>query len=386
MNLRTFQAATMAQALAQVKSSLGSEAVILHTRTFQKHRWLGLRRLEMVEITAGRGMRVPERPRRTLPTACNRDVPPRAAAANLLQTPVAQAAVMAGIAQEMGALKTMVQDLVQRTRAGSTAEVPEDLVGFYMSLLENQVVADLARDIIKNLQAGLRPEHLANKEFVRQKLADQLEKMIPAAGPIHRTKTVGPHVVALVGPTGVGKTTTIAKLAAHLTLREKRRVGLITLDTYRIAAVDQLRKYAEILGAPLRVVANTTDLRQAIASMHDCEYVLVDTAGRSPNDAMKLNELKVLLAAAAPDEVHLVLSTTASQECVELAIHRFAEVRIDRIIFTKLDEAAHLGVVLNVARKLNKSLSYITTGQDVPDDIEVGQGSRLAKLILGGKL
>jgi flagellar biosynthesis protein FlhF len=133
-------------------------------------------------------------------------------------------------------------------------------------------------------------------------------------------------------------------------------------------------------------VANTTDLRQAIASMHDCEYVLVDTAGRSPNDAMKLNELKVLLAAAAPDEVHLVLSTTASQECVELAIHRFAEVRIDRIIFTKLDEAAHLGVVLNVARKLNKSLSYITTGQDVPDDIEVGQGSRLAKLILGGKL
>ena len=107
--------------------------------------------------------------------------------------------------------------------------------------------------------------------------------------------------------------------------------------------------------------------------MRDCEFILIDTAGRSPNDALKLNELKGLLAAAEPDEVHLVLSTTASQQCVELAIARFGDVRVDKIIFTKLDEAAHVGVVLNVVRKVNKSLSYVTTGQDVPDDIEVGQ-------------
>ncbi len=120
--------------------------------------------------------------------------------------------------------------------------------------------------------------------------------------------------------------------------------------------------------------------------MSDCEFILIDTAGRSPNDTLKLNELKGLLAAAKPDEVHLVLSTTASQECVELAIARFSEVRVDKIIFTKLDEAAHVGVVLNVVRKVNKSLSYITTGQDVPDDIEVGQAKRLAQLILSGSV
>jgi flagellar biosynthesis protein FlhF len=391
MNLRTFQAATMAQALTQVKTVMGHDAVILHTRSFQKHRWLGLRRAEVVEITAGLRVRAPERPvRRQVAPEFNRDIAPRSAAAGaaqLLQTPVAQAAAMVGIAQEMGALKSMVQDLVHRTRAGSGgAQVPDDLVQYYMELIENQVADDLAREIVKALHGQIRPEHLANKEFVRQKLAEQLEKLIPAAGPIHRTKTTGPHVVALIGPTGVGKTTTIAKLAAHLKLRERRRVGLITIDTYRIAAVDQLRKYAEILGSPLSVVSSSSDLRQAIASMHDCEFVLIDTAGRSPNDAMKLSELKTFLVAAAPDEVHLVLSTTSSQACVEMAIERFTDVRVDRIIFTKLDEAAHLGVVLNVARKLNKSLSYITTGQDVPDDIEVGEGARLAKLILGGTL
>jgi flagellar biosynthesis protein FlhF len=397
MNLKTFQASTMAEALASVKSSMGSDAVILHTRTYHKHHWLGLRRKEIVEITAGRGMRLPERPvRRPIPTDAYRPMParkpappPGALGRQLLETPIAQAAVMAGMAQEMSALKTMVQGLVTQTRnraVSGAPDVPEDLLNFYLKLIENQVADDLAGEMIKKLQKELRPEHLTQEDFVRQKLAEQLEKIIPAASPILRTKKNGAHVVALIGPTGVGKTTTIAKLAADLKLRQRRQVGLITIDTYRIAAVDQLRKYAEILGAPIRAVATSEELRHAVASMRECEFVLIDTAGRSPNDAMKLNELKTFLAAAAPDEVHLVLSTTASQACVELAISRFEDVRVDRIIFTKLDEAAHLGVVLNVARKLNKSLSYITTGQDVPDDIEVGKASRLAQLILGGTI
>ena len=119
------------------------------------------------------------------------------------------------------------------------------------------------------------------------------------------------------------------------------------------------------------------DLRDAMRAMADVDFLLIDTAGRSPNDTLKLNELKSLLAAAEPDDVHLVLSSTASSECLQLAINRFADVRVDKIIFTKLDEAAHVGVVLNVLRKVNKSLSYITTGQDVPDDIEVGKGKQL---------
>ncbi|HWE96254.1 MAG TPA: flagellar biosynthesis protein FlhF [Tepidisphaeraceae bacterium] len=399
MNLKTFKAPTMGEALTQVKSVMGSDAIILHTRTIQTRRWLGLRRSEMVEITAGKGLNIGARSPRRQPPAEARPAAPatynRSAIAprnaiegsrQLMETPAASSAAILCLTQEMSSLKGMVKDLVTQTRQRQTPQVPEDLFDYYTQLISNEVAEELATDLIKALQKQIRPEHLSQPEFVKEKLAEQLEKLLPTAGPIVRTKTTGAHVVALIGPTGVGKTTTIAKLAANLKLREKHRVGLITLDTYRIAAVDQLKRYADIIGSPLRVVTGSDDLRDAIKSMSDCDFILIDTAGRSPNDALKLSELKSLLAVAEPDEVHLVLSTTASQECLQLAVARFGDVRVDKIIFTKLDEAAHVGVMLNVIRKVNKSLSYITTGQDVPDDIEVGKGRRLAQLILGGNL
>jgi flagellar biosynthesis protein FlhF len=382
----------MAEALRLVKTQMGREAVILHTRTFRQRNWLGLRRRDVVEVTAGDGLRIASRPVASHPPADARRpghrphpaAPPAEHPKRLMETPAATGAIMLGLTQEMQGLKCMVMDLVRQTRSRHAPNVPEDLFDHYLHLLENQVAEELATDLVKGIQSQLRPEHLRNDAFVKEKIAEQIEKLLPTAGPIARSKPRGPHIVALIGPTGVGKTTTIAKLAANLKLRENHRVGLVTIDTYRIAAVDQLRKYAEILGAPLRVVGNPEDLRDAIAAMDDCEFILIDTAGRSPTDGLKLAELKSFLQCAKPDEVHLVLSSTASQECIESAIARFSDVRVDKIIFTKLDEAVHVGVVLNVVRKVNKALSYVTTGQDVPDDIEVGQGRKLAQWILGG--
>jgi flagellar biosynthesis protein FlhF len=383
MDLKTFQAPTMSAALAEVKSSLGPGAVILHTRTFSRARWLGLRRREVVEITAGRGVK-PNRPQtaaRALPA--QRPAPPQPAVTGRQLVENATGAVMVGIANEMSSLKTMVKDLLEQSNRQRCPNIPQEFFEYYSQLTQSQVAEELACDLIKALQRQVRPDHLRQPQFIREKLAELMERMIPSAGPIVRAKPTGPHVVALIGPTGVGKTTTIAKLAANLKLKEKHRVGLITIDTYRIAAIDQLRKYAEILGSPLRAIGTPEELSEAITSMSDCQFVLIDTAGRSPNDALKLSELKTFLAAARPDEVHLVLSSTASQQCVELAVARFADVRVDKIIFTKLDEAAHLGVVLNVVHKVNKKLSYVTTGQDVPDDIEIGRGRNLARMILG---
>jgi flagellar biosynthesis protein FlhF len=400
MQLQTFKAPTMAEALAQVKREMGTSAVILHTRSYWRRYCLGLRRREIVEITAGKGLNVDRRrqaPGSVTPraqahahmthsqiAAYGPVTTPIQAAKNLSESHVGNTAAVLGLTQEMTSLKSMVKDLVNQVRLQHTPQVPEELFEHYQHLIQSQVAEELAIDIVKNIQKQCRPEHLLQKDYVNEQIAYQLEKLIPVSGEIVRKKTAGPHVVALIGPTGVGKTTTIAKLAANLKLREKRKIGLITIDTYRIAAIDQLKKYADIIGSPLRIVGNPEDLRDAVASMSDCDFILIDTAGRSPNDTLKLHELKNFLAAAAPDEVHLVLSTTASQACVELAIERFGEVRIDKIIFTKLDEAAHVGVVLNVVRKVNKALSYVTTGQDVPRDIEVGHGRKLAQMILRG--
>lgn len=393
----------MGEALSQVKTSMGPDAVILHTRTLQTRNWLGFRRREMVEITAGRGLNVGARSIRRSARPASGDargpaaiytrstpIPSAPLIRNpiengklLLETPAAGAAVLMGLTKEVSSLKAMMQDLVGQAHRQQAPQIPEELFEHYLRLTDGQVNADLAGEIVKNVHKQVRAEHLSQAGFVREKIADQIDKMLPCAGAIVRTRTQSPHVVALIGPTGVGKTTTLAKLAANLKLREKHSVGLITLDTYRIAAVDQLKRYADIIGSPLRVVSGVEDLKDAVRAMQQCEFLLIDTAGRSPNDTLKLNELRGLLSAAEPDEVHLVLSTTASDECLQLAVSRFADVRVDKLIFTKLDEAPHVGIVLNTVRKVNKSLSYITTGQDVPDDIEVGRGKRLAELILG---
>ena len=418
MQLEKITAPTMAEALKEVKRLLGAEAVILSTRTIQSRRWLGLRKRETVEVMAGKGMNVQRRTpppsngkpvMRAVPNGASQALneyatikkPPTsassAAATNgsamndatpdggktLMNSPAVQSVAMVNLSGEISLLKTIVKDLVHEVRNRSAPQVPEELFDSYQSLMTAEVSDELATDIIRKLHQTLRPEQLLNAQFVKDRIIDQLEKLIPLSGPIERKKSTGPHIVALIGPTGVGKTTTIAKLAANLKLRQKKRVGLITIDTYRIAAIDQLRKYADLIGVTLAVVSNPEDIIDAVAQFADCEYILIDTAGRSPNDALKLNELGRYLELAKVDEVHLVLSSTCGTKSAELAMERFGGVRVDKVIITKIDEAAQLGVLLSVARKLNKGLSYLTTGQDVPDDIEEGHARRIARLILG---
>jgi len=442
MQLETIVAPNYAEAIKRVKTLFGNDAVIVHSRTVEKRRWLGLRKSTHVEVTAGKGAAVPRvvrgaalqdavrrqigqsgqisrpvegsstalpavtgggqnriaeaygysralsatSPRESSPSVNPPINPPltqAAAGRALLESPAGTNATMLNMASELGGLRGMVDQLVKEVRTRSAPNVPADLFEHYLKLIESDVAEELATDIIRAVQRSLKPEQFHNVQLVQDKLVEQIEKLIPTAGKIERKKAVGPHVVALIGPTGVGKTTTIAKLAAHLKLRERRKVGLITIDTYRIAAIDQLKRYADLMGVVVQVVASPDEIAQAIASMSDCEFVLIDTAGRSPSDSLKLGELRRFLELAKPDEVHLVLSTTCGTRSAELVMQKFAELRYDRVIFTKIDEAAHLGVVLNVVQKVNKHLSYITTGQDVPDDIEVGVGRNLARMIVG---
>jgi flagellar biosynthesis protein FlhF len=233
-------------------------------------------------------------------------------------------------------------------------------------------------DRIRN-DSGLQ---VADTLLVKARIAQLLEDEIAVSGPL-TTSTEKCRLVALVGPTGVGKTTTIAKLAANYRLREKKRVGLITVDTYRVAAVEQLRTYADIIDLPMEVVSTPREMREAVARMRHLDLVLMDTAGRSPRDEIKIQELRALLSEAEADDVLLVLSATAGTRSLVATAEKFAEVGTTGLLLTKLDEANSLGHLVALAQQCPLPITYLTDGQNVPDDIQVADRRQLAYLMLG---
>jgi flagellar biosynthesis protein FlhF len=193
-------------------------------------------------------------------------------------------------------------------------------------------------------------------------------------------------VIIVIGPTGVGKTTTLAKLAANMVLTEKKKVGLVTSDTYRIAAVEQLKTYSEIIGVPLTIVYTPGEILNAIEGYKDKDLILVDTAGRSHKDKYQLMELKTLIKSSINYEVYLVMSaTTKFSDCIEI-IKNYSFLDDYKLLFTKMDETSAFGVILNVAYITKKPISYITTGQSVPDDIEIADNGKIINCLLGDKL
>ncbi len=289
---------------------------------------------------------------------------------------------------ELAAIRHMVGEVLHRqvTKTGpSTPSMPQKLFDMYLRMVGQELSEELADRIINEVRDELTGSELENEQTVRHAVCQRLAEYIPAADQALPERGPGerPLTIALVGPTGVGKTTTVAKLAASFKLRQGKKVGLVTADTYRIAAVDQLRTYANIIGLPLKVVLTPSEMRQAVRSLGDCDVIMIDTAGRSQNDTTRIDELKEFVAAANPHEVHLVLSSTAGEKVLLREVEAFGEVGVDKVVLTKLDEAVSFGMLVNLARKIGKQFSFFTTGQEVPDHIEIGRSERLAELVIG---
>ena len=290
--------------------------------------------------------------------------------------------------QELAAIKLMVGRVLHRqasTRTLQQASMPSRLFGMYLELIGQDLSEELAERIIAAVRSELSDGDFDDASLVREAVLRHLASLVPAADPLvgQQSPKNRPWTIALIGPTGVGKTTTLAKMAATFKLRHHRHVGLVTCDTYRIAAVDQLRTYANIIGVPLKIAQTPSEMRQAVSALADCEMILIDTAGRGPNDAGRLDELSQCLAAVDPHEVHLVLSSTSSERVLLREARAFVDLGADRVVMTKLDEAVSFGVLINVMQEVGKKLSYITTGQEVPNHIEVGEPRRMAELVLG---
>jgi flagellar biosynthesis protein FlhF len=252
---------------------------------------------------------------------------------------------------------------------------------FYDNLIKNEVDVDIAKKIADTVN-----EKIGDSSGINE-TASLMYNII--SGILGKPETITlrddkkPNRIIFVGPTGVGKTTTLAKIAAYYSLNMKKSVGLITADTYRIAAVEQLRTYADILGMPVNVIYSPGEIKEAIELYSDKDVVLIDTAGRSHRNQFQFEELKSLIVASEADEIYLVLSTTTSvRNCKEI-LASYSFLKDYKLIFTKVDETPINGIILNAKYQTNKKLSYFTTGQCVPDDIEVVDTDRITKNLLG---
>ncbi len=386
MTSRTYQATTMAEALAEVKKDLGRDAVILHTRSFRKGGLLGLGGRAMWEITASQNANVlKQSPGQYVPEDFQpADQAARQARKIEMKMPVdATSPDTLRLNEQVDEIHNLVEALVAMHPQGGNSSIPGELAVFRAGLLNQDISEEIVDELIRDVQLDLTGRQLRDKTALGERLRQVIASRLPTAAtyPHH---AAGPgYVIALVGPTGVGKTTTIAKLAADYKLRANKRVGLITLDTYRIAAVDQLKTYAEIIDVPLRTALTPGELHATIHDMNDMDVVLIDTAGRSQNDNNRLQQIRDFLHASQADEVHLVVSATANQKCSLRIVEQFVPLGVNRLILTKLDEAGTFGVIVNVAIAAGVPLSYVTAGQEVPDDFALANPEKLAGMIMG---
>lgn len=411
MKIKEFEGSTLRECLNRIREDLGPEAVILETKKVKKGGVMGLGARDAVRIVAATGivlageeriqggkrdaaapvqrpaasvgeMRRPERVPRTQTFTLEAGM--RGAARDALSGRDADAdARIAVLQRELQALKAKVDTLdhaAVAARGPSSRQSASMEAWIRDQICRTGVDAALADELVERLPdlSAWSPE--ARAAVAVPALKEIMAGCVRVSGPI-AVEAGGHKRVALVGPTGVGKTTTIAKLAAHYSVVEKRRVGLLTVDTYRVAAVEQLKTYAGILGLPVHVAYSLDEVPEMLHRLAQCELVLIDTAGRSQKHSGHVQELHQLLE-MSDCEAHLVLSASTKLEDLEHQMERFDSRRMDRILFTKLDETVTYGTIFTIAARSGMELSYLTTGQKVPEDIEVADSGKVAALVL----
>lgn len=401
MIIKKFQGKTEAEAIEHAKKELGDGIVIMNVRKLKKKGIFAIFRSQLTEVTVAleeEQERYSAVKKTATPVIKVPEVKPQ-------ETVQSEKSNTEAIEEKLDSLQSLLVQQIKKTEPAETEiqesvqeesvkeeqeeKKPSELDKFmrllYRTMIENEVDEKYANQILEEVEKLNKP----NMPF-DYVLAGVYQKMILKFGQAEEIAPAGKgaRVVVFLGPTGVGKTTTIAKLASLFTLDKKKKVALLTADTYRIAAAEQLRTYANILKVPFRIIYTKEELELAVMDFAEYDYIFIDTAGHShQNKEQKENVGGIIevIEKLAEKEIFLVLSATTKYRDLLEITNVYKEISNYKLIFTKLDETSAHGNLLNIKLHTQAPLSYVTYGQNVPDDIEVFNPQKTVKRLLGGK-
>lgn len=377
-----------------VRADLGEDAVILNSKVVVTKKFFGLIRKKSFEVIAGIDHMEPNfsaslTAQPVFKTRENTQLQEitNAMQAQIQQNHIAQEQVTQDdlgipkeLKKEIADLKSLMQSMHKKT---TQAQYPDELLPFIEYLKQQELSEELITMIGDELFAHFKEASEINfsqcKLITKNMLRKKLEPL-QISGLSYERKYIN-----VLGPTGVGKTTTIAKMAARAVLEKKKKIGFITTDTYRIAAIEQLKTYAGLLQAPVEIVYNATDYENAIQKLSHLDLVFIDTAGRNYKEVKYVDDLQRLIKFDEDAESFLVLSMTSKEKDMSTIIDQFEQLPIEKFIFTKIDETNSIGAMINLMIKYSKGLAYYTNGQEVPEDIEEADLEAVLNLFFQGE-
>lgn len=405
MIIKKFQAKTENDAVEAAKKELGSAVVIMNVRKVKRKGPFGFLLPQLTEVTVAleeeseqkvQSLRKNTDTQNGNAVKAEKTAESRHVAEGELQgqKDFEKQLENSVIEEKLDSLHSLLEQQLKKpeeeTEEAPEEEIKEDEMSrfiklVYNTMLDNEVDEKYANLIIDEMEKNNKP----GTPFDHA-LADVYQKMILKFGNSQELteSQKGPKVVFFIGPTGVGKTTTIAKIAAEYQLDKKKKVALLTADTYRIAAAEQLRTYAGILEVPFRVIYSAEEISQAVRDFQDYDYIMVDTAGHAHQNEDQREIIKGLIHAAdglTDTDVFLVLSATTKYNDLKKIVDAYREVTDYRLIFTKLDETEERGNMFNIRLYTGAEICYVTCGQNVPDDLESFNPQKTVKLLLGGR-
>ncbi len=389
MIVKTYKARDMREAIAKIKKDLGEDAIIVSSRKVRQGSFFSFFKKEVFEVTAA----LDEKPamkgssfKSVAKNYISQDVQDKTNITDFenrikrLESLILNAGesniqrVVQDIKYDLDDLKN-VMSYTKKENELDLSKLPLGMYKYFNYMCDIGINKKYAFKLAIALYKNVDKEHLADEIYMKEYLSVIISQFFKPSVPQKKG-------IVLVGPTGVGKTTTLAKLSAIYKLKMNRRVGIITTDTYRIGAIDQLLSYAKIMDIPAVVSITKNDFVSAFKDFGDMDNVFIDTVGRSPKDIERLNEIFGIFNNSLNLHISLVLAVNIKEEdCLEI-YERFSKLHIDDLIFTKVDETNTPGSMLNISVKLKKPVSYVSIGQDVPDDIIKAEPLKVSSLIV----